>query len=114
MVGRYVPAQGDIVFLQFNPQSGQEQAGARPAIVLSPRIYNQKVGLMIACPVTAKSKGYPMEVPLPPSMKTHGVILADHVKSLDWRARKARFIERAPKQTLAQVLRLLLIVLEQG
>lgn len=99
-----MPERGDIVMLQFSPQAGREQAGMRPAFVLSPRRYNAKVGLMLACPITSKSKGYPFEVPLPGNLKTHGVILADHVRSLDWKHRHARLIEIAPKQVTLEVV----------
>jgi mRNA interferase MazF len=104
MVKRYVPAQGDIVMLQFHPQRGREQAGMRPALVLSPQQYNAKVGLMLACPMTSNAKGYPFEVALPVGMKTHGVVLADHVKSLDFGARGARFVEKMPREVLEKVL----------
>jgi len=98
------PNRGDIVLLEFHPQRGREQAGRRPAIVLSPRSYNAKVGLAILCPITSHPKGYPFEVALPTGLKTKGVILADHVKSLDWVARNARRIEKVPPSVLAQVL----------
>ncbi len=104
MVKQYVPSQGDIVLLQFSPQRGREQAGMRPALVLTPGKYNERVGLMIACPITSNAKGYPFEVPLPKGLRTHGVILADHVKSLDWRERNAKYVERAPGSTLQHVL----------
>lgn len=104
MVSSYTPDRGDIVMLRFSPHQGREQAGARPAIILSPRPYNQKVGLVVACPITRQEKGYPFEVRLPKRIRTRGVILSDHMKSLDWRARKARFIERAPKETVAEAL----------
>lgn len=104
MVKAYVPARGDIVFLQFNPQRGREQVGLRPALVLSPKEYNEKVGLMLACPITSQAKGYPFEVALPRGLKTRGVILADHVKSLDWKARQARFLGKVPAITLSEVL----------
>jgi len=84
----YVPDQGDLVWLEFDPQSGHEQKGRRPALVLSPASYNQRVGLMICCPITSKSKGYPFEVEVQTTEVT-GVVLADQVKSLDWRARSA-------------------------
>ena len=114
MVKRYIPSQGDVVMLQFHPQRGREQAGMRPAIVLSPEKYNAKVGLMLACPITTHAKGYPFEVALPAGMKTHGVVLADHIKSLDFGARGARFVERMPRETLKQVLqRLSLLFTEE-
>jgi len=98
------PDRGDIVMLQFHPQRGREQAGRRPALVLSPRSYNAKVGLAILCPITSMAKGYPFEVPLPVGMKTKGVVLADHVKSLDWQARGARIIEHVLPSVLSAVL----------
>jgi mRNA interferase MazF len=103
MVTPTVPDRGDIISLQFNPQSGREQAGRRPALVLSPRSYNTKVGLAILCPITNRAKGYPFEVALPQGMKTKGVVLSDHVKSLDWQAREARFIESVPPAVLVEV-----------
>jgi len=84
----YVPEAGDIVWLEFDPQSGHEQAGHRPALVLSPSSYNRKTGLMICCPLSTRIKGYPFEVPATVDGRA-GVVLADQVKSLDWRARRA-------------------------
>jgi mRNA interferase MazF len=106
MVGgkRYVPERGDLVWLQFTPQSGHEQSGRRPAVVLSPRAYNEKVGLALFCPVTSKRKGYPFEVVLPPDLPVHGVILSDQLKSLDWQAREAEYIASLPKEVIAEVL----------
>lgn len=104
MVKSSVPDRGDIVLLQFNPQQGREQAGKRPALVLSPGSYNAKTGLAVLCPVTSHAKGYPFEVPLPHGMKTTGVILADHIKSLDWKVRGARTLEHVSPDVLAQVL----------
>ena len=103
---RYVPDRGDIVWLQFNPQSGHEQALKRPALTLSPKAYNQKVGLAIFCPVTNQEKGYPFEVKVNGS-KIGGVILADQVKSLDWRIREAEFIVKAPSKVINEVIGLL-------
>jgi len=80
----YTPAQGDIVWIMFNPQAGHEQAGRRPALVLSPAAYNAKVGLALFCPITSQIKGYPFEVLLPADLPVAGVILADQVKNLDW------------------------------
>lgn len=88
-VSRYVPDRGDAVWLVFDPQAGHEQAGRRSALVLSPRAYNARVGLALMCPITTQVKGYPFEVALPPGGKVTGAVLADQVKSLDWRARKA-------------------------
>ena len=102
----YVPDRGDLVWLQFNPQSGHEQAGRRPALTLSPKAYNQKVGLAIFCPVTSHEKGYPFEVKIKEE-KIQGVILADQVKSLDWKEREAKFIVNAPLTVINDVIELL-------
>ncbi|MBI5155931.1 endoribonuclease MazF [Candidatus Peregrinibacteria bacterium] len=104
MVKDSTPDRGDIISLEFHPQRGREQAGRRPALVLSPRAYNGKVGLAIVCPITHQTKGYPFEVALPRNLKTKGVILSDHVKSLDWRARGSRIIEKVPTTVLTEVL----------
>lgn len=92
----YVPDRGDAVWLDFDPQAGHEQAGRRPAIVLSPAGYNRKVGLAIFCPVTTRIKGYPFEVVIPEGLKISGVILADQVKNFDWTVRKTKLITRLP------------------
>lgn len=99
----YVPERGDLVWLEFTPQAGSEQAGKRPALIMSPKTYNKKVGLALVCPVTSQIKGYPFEVRLPDGLEIGGVILSDQLKSLDWRARKAKLIERAPAALLQQV-----------
>ena len=104
MAGPYVPERGDIVWLQFTPQAGHEQAGHRPALVISPRSYNRRVGLALFCPVSSQVKGYPFEVELPPGLKATGAILSDQVKSLDWRARKADLIETLPPHVTEEVL----------
>ena len=99
MVARaYVPDAGDLVWLTFDPQAGHEQRGRRPALILSPRVYNSKARLAIACPVTSQVKGYPFEVPLPPGGRISGVVLADHVKNLDWQARRVVFEAKAPAE----------------
>ncbi len=100
----YVPDRGDAVWITFNPQAGHEQAGRRPALVLSPAAYNGKVGLAIVCPITNQHKGYPFEVAIPVGLKVTGMILSDQVKSLDWRARQAERIDTLPEQTVAEVL----------
>ena len=112
MPGRYVPARGDLVWLQFDPQSGHEQRGRRPALVVSPQAYNWRVGLALCCPVTSQVKGYPFEVALPASSKVSGVILADQLKSLDWGARQARRIEPVPPGVVEEVLAKVLTLLE--
>ena len=98
----FVPDAGEVVWLQFNPQTGHEQAGMRPALVLSPAAYNGKSGLMLCCPITSKTKGYPFEVRVTGNPKVAGAILADQVKSLDWRARKARWFARVSDDELAE------------
>ena len=104
MVARlYVPDAGDLVWLTFDPQAGHEQRGRRPALILSPRIYNAKARLAIACPITSQVKGYPFEVPLPSGSSIAGVVLADHVKNLDWQARKVVFEGKAATEVLAEV-----------
>ena len=104
MVSRsYVPDAGDLVWLTFDPQAGHEQRGRRPALVLSPRLYNGKTGLAIACPVTSHAKNYPFEVALPAGDQIAGVVLADHVKNLDWQARRAVFAARVTPEVLADV-----------
>ncbi|AZG75585.1 endoribonuclease MazF [Methylocystis rosea] len=98
----YVPERGDIVWLSFDPQAGHEQKGHRPALVLSPKAYNGKTGLMLCCPMTMKIKAYPFEVPLAEAKPS--VALADQVKSLDWRARKAKKKGAATKAEVAEAL----------
>jgi len=100
----YCPKRGDVVWISFNPQAGHEQAGHRPALVLSPQSYNRKVGLAILCPLTTQVKGYPFEVRVPDGLKASGAILSDQVKSMDWRARKASLLCSLPDTTVRQVL----------
>jgi mRNA interferase MazF len=99
----YVPDAGDLVWLDFTPQAGRQQAGRKPAVVLSPRSYNEKTSLVVVCPVTSHAKGYPFEVPVPPRQAIKGVILSDHLKGLDWRQRKAQKAGRIPVSLLTQV-----------
>ena len=101
---KYIPERGDIVWLQFNPQTGHEQAGHRPALVLSPAAYNKKTGLMLCCPITSRAKGYPFEVAFPATSKITGVVLADQVKSLDWQSRKAKRKGKAPTEVVLETL----------
>jgi mRNA interferase MazF len=103
--GGYVPGRGDAVWITLDPQAGHEQAGRRPALVLSPAAYNGRVGLALLCPITSQVKGYPFEVPLPEGLAVVGAVLADQVKCLDWRARKASRICTVPEEVLVQVLR---------
>jgi len=111
LTAAYVPDRGDLVWLEFIPQTCGEQAGRRPALVISPKAYNAKVGLALFSPVTSRVKGYPFEVVLPEGSGAVGVVLADQLKSLDWRGRKAKLIDRAssdmPAMDTARILPLL-------
>jgi len=104
MPARFVPDRGDLVWLQFTLQAGHEQAGRRPALVISPVAYNEKVGLALFCPVTSQIKGYPFEVILPEGLKVAGAVLCDQIKSLDWQARRAKWIGKAPVRVVEEVL----------
>ncbi|WP_339489288.1 endoribonuclease MazF [Pseudomonas sp. EL_65y_Pfl2_R95] len=101
MVRRYIPDSGDIVWLYFDPQAGHEQAGHRPALVLSPAKYNHKTGLMLCCPMTSQLKGYPFEVEIDGERAT--AVLADQVKSLDWNARRVEFKGKVSPAELSAV-----------
>ena len=100
---KYIPERGDIVWLDFTPQTGHEQMGRRPAIVISPMEYNEKVGLGIFCPITSKEKGYPFEVRII-NKKIDGVVLSDQIKNLDWEKRNIEFITKAKKEELEEVI----------
>src|SRR5438552_3583608 len=99
----YVPERGDAIWLDFNPQSGHEQAGRRPACVLSPENFNSKT-FAVCCPITNRAKGYPFEVAIPAGCEVTGVILANQIRSMDWLSRHAEFICKLPTATLAEVL----------
>lgn len=99
----YVPDRGDVVWINFSPQTGHEQAGRRPAIVLSPRSYNKPARLALVCPVTNRAKGYPFEVQLPARAPVTGVVLVDQLRSLDWHERDAEFICNLDQETLAEI-----------
>jgi len=101
----YVPDSGDIVWIMFNPQAGHEQAGYRPALVLSPKAYNGKVGLALLCPITNQVKGYPFEVLIPEGLEVKGAILSDQVKSLDWKARNSEFACKLPTEKYNEVVK---------
>ena len=100
----YCPWRGDLVWLEFGPQSGHEQAGHRPVLVLSPEVYNRKTGLAIFCPLSSREKGYPFETQLPKGLKVSGVVISDQVKNLDWKIRRAKFCCEAPPLVLSEVL----------
>ena len=104
MPARYIPDRGDVVWLEFDPQAGHEQAGHRPAVVLSPRAYNQKSGLALFCPITSRIKEYPFEILLPPNLVVQGAVLCDQLKSLDWAARRCRLAVKVPAQVIEDVL----------
>jgi mRNA interferase MazF len=108
----YIPRRGDIVWITLNPQAGHEQAGRRPAAVISPRNYNEKTGLAILCPVTSHVKGYPFEVLIPPGLPIEGAILSDQVKNLDWLARDAELVCALPAETVSEVLEKLALLLK--
>jgi len=99
----YIPDRGDIVWITFNPKAGHEQTGRRPALVLSPAVYNGKVGLAVLCPITSQIKGYPFEVLIPDGLQIGGAILSDQVKSLDWQARQVEWIGKLPEAVLEEV-----------
>lgn len=110
----YTPDRGDVIWLDFSPQSGHEQAGRRPAVVLSPHSYNLYSRLALVCRVTSKEKGYPFEVAIPEGFKIQGVILADHLKSVDFAARNGERIFRIPEPVIDEVERKLLAIFRRG
>jgi mRNA interferase MazF len=112
MAGTSVPQRGDVVWLQFNPQSGSEQAGRRPALVISPKAYNRRVGLAIVCPITSRVKGYPFEVELPEGLDVRGAILCDQIKSLDWRARRAARLGAVSAAVMQEVTARILVLVD--
>lgn len=103
MTSSYCPKRGDIVWITFNPQMGHEQAGHRPALVLTPESYNRKTGLALFCPISSQEKGYPFEVQIPDGFKISGVVLSDHIKNLDWNARRAKFCCHVPSSVTLEV-----------
>jgi mRNA interferase MazF len=100
---KYIPERGDIVWLNFDPQSGHEQKGKRPAVVISPKEYNEKTGLGLFCPITSKIKDYPFEVKIQ-NKKISGVALSDQIKSLDWKTRGIEFIIKASSETINEII----------
>ncbi|PJF39682.1 MAG: mRNA-degrading endonuclease [Chloroflexi bacterium] len=99
----YTPARGDVVWVNLNPRTGHEQAGRRPVVILTPQDYNQKVGLAIVCPITSQDKNYPFDVHIPDGLDVHGVVLSNHVHSIDWQARQVEFITRLPDEILDDI-----------
>ena len=108
----YIPGRGDAVWLMFDIQAGHEQAGNRPALVISPRVYNAKTGLSLACPITSQVNQYAFEVNIPAGLPVAGVVLADQIKSLDWRASKADYICTLPAETTDDVIAKIIPLLE--
>lgn len=108
----FIPDRGDVVWINLDPQAGHEQAGVRPVLVLSPAAYNGRVGLMVCCPITTQSKGYPFEVLIKNNLKVSGVILADQVKSLNWKARGAKKKGRISEDELSETLNKLKAVID--
>lgn len=102
-MAQYVPDAGDLVWLDFDPQTGHEQAGRRAALILTSQIYNEATSLCLTCPITSQVKGYPFEVELAEDQSISGVILSDHIKSLDWKKRKAKLIEKVQDEALQEV-----------
>ena len=111
---KYVPERGDLVWLNFNPQSGHEQKGKRPAAVISPKEYNEKTGLGLFCPITSKIKDYPFEVKIE-NKKISGVVLSDQIKSLDWKTRDIQFIIKVSSETVDEIIdKIGVLLFEQG
>ncbi len=106
------PERGEIIKINFNPQRGSEQAGYRPALVISRTAYNVKTGMMFACPITTKAKGYVTEVMLPEGLKTKGVILTTQMKALAWHERSFQVVENVAEEVLEQVLDRIIAVIE--
>ena len=108
----YIPERDDIVWLNFTPQSGHEQAGKRPTLVISPSSYNRKVGLALFFPITSRIEGYPFETILPSDLEIKGVVLSDQIKSLDWRARKIEFVCKVPENIIKEVVKRLNVLIK--
>ncbi|MHB8776079.1 MAG: endoribonuclease MazF [Bellilinea sp.] len=113
MVSRrgYVPERGDVVWMMFGPQAGREQSGRRPGVVMSSSIYNGKTGMALCCPITSHVKGYPFEVLVPAGLKTSGAILADHIRNIDWKLRRAEYLCKLPDKALEEVAEKILSLL---
>jgi mRNA interferase MazF len=107
VVSSYIPRKGDFIWLNFDPQSGLEQKGRRTAIIVSNTLFNEKTGLAFACPTTTKDRSYPFHLNIPEGLPVHGVIMADQVKSIDYKSRKAAFIAQAPKDLVDDILAIL-------
>jgi len=108
----YIPDRGDLIWIELNPQAGHEQSGHRPFLVISPKAYNEKVGLSLLCPITNQVKGYPFEVLIPEGLEVSGVILSDQIKSLDWKVGKAAFAGKLPNEKFVEVVKKLSTLLD--
>jgi mRNA interferase MazF len=104
---RYIPSKGDFIVLSFDPQSGHEQKGRRPAVVISNRLFNQHAGLVLVCPITNTARDFPFHIAVPKNSSLTGFIMVEQIKSVDYRSRKAKFIEKAAEETLNEVLAIL-------
>lgn len=109
----YIPERGDLIWLNLDPTVGHEQSGLRPALVLTPKLYHERSGIALVCPVTSVFKNYPFQIPLPTLKKIHGYVLVDQIKSLDFRARGFTFIEKTPHSFMKKVQELLLCLVVQ-
>ena len=112
MVKSYVPDRGDLIWLDFDPQAGREQAGHRPALVVSPKSYNEKSGLALCCPITSKIKNYPFEIAVAIDKKTPSAILADQSRSLDWRVRHAKFIRKVEPKIMTKLQDMIALLIQ--
>jgi mRNA interferase MazF len=106
-LGKYVPEKGDFVAVRFSPQSGHEQKGRRPALIISRTEFNRRTGMAFACPITSRDRGFPFHVPVEEEAEVSGVIMVEQIKSIDFRARNVRYIGTASSDTLEKVLALL-------
>jgi mRNA interferase MazF len=107
----YIPERGDVVWMMFGPQAGHEQSGRRPGVVISPSIYNGKTEMALCCPVTSQIKGYPFEVLVPAGLKISGAILADHIRNIDWKTRRAEYLCKLPDKAMDEVTEKILSLL---
>ena len=106
----YIPKQGDILYLSFSPQRGHEQRGRRPGLVISRDLFNERVGLAYVCPITSRPRNYPFRLPLPEGLQTHGFVMVDQCRALDYQAREARWIEQVPAPFLQEVLEVFYLI----
>jgi mRNA interferase MazF len=107
----YVPERGDVVWMMFGPQAGHEQSGRRLGVVMSSSIYNGKTGMALCCPITSHVKGYPFEVLVPAGLKITGAILADHIRNIDWKTRRAEYLCKFQEKILEEVIEKILALL---